>query len=144
MWTTAPPVRFAARAGACVSCQLSPLIPMPTSPDILWDRDELILVLDLYRKTKSAVPPPGDLTALSRELRTHRERIDGKTPDLKVRSTTGVMDKLAAFDALKHKRPHTRGWSELLEGVWKEFGGEARKTWQAVKLIRDDAPPDAG
>lgn len=117
---------------------------MPTSPDILWDRDELILVLDLYRKTKGAVPPPGDLTALSRELRTRRERIDGKTPGLKVRSTTGVMDKLAAFDALRHKRPHTRGWSDLLEGVWKEFGGEARKTWHAVKLIRDDAPPDAG
>ena len=116
---------------------------MQKSPDTLWDRDELILALDLYRRTKTASPPPGDLTTLSRDLRTRREHLDGKTPDLKIRSTTGVADKIVAFDALRHKRPNTRGWSELLEEVWNEFGGEAQKTWQAARRIRDDAPPDA-
>lgn len=117
---------------------------MPKSPDTPWDRDELILALDLYRRAKTASPSPSDLTALSRDLRIRRERIDGKVPELKIRSTTGVADKVTAFDALKHKRPNTRGWSALLENVWNEFGGEAQKTWQAVQRVRSEPTPDAG
>ena len=117
---------------------------MPTSPDIPWDRDELILVLNFYRTAKSTSPPADDVTRLSRDLRTRRERIDGVVPDLKVRSTTGVLAKLAAFEALKHKKPAGRGSSDLTSEVWAEFGREAQKTWQAVQRIRDEAPQNAG
>ena len=117
---------------------------MPTEPDIPWERDELILALDLYRNHTDGKPPAEKLTALSRELREHLAEREGAPLLAKIRSTTGVGDKVRAFHALRLKTPASRGDSPLVREVWAEFGGQNKKVWDEATRIRERrAPPSA-
>lgn len=108
---------------------------MPTSPDVPWERDELVLVLSLYNSLGKDAPPER-VTALSRELKAHLAQRDGQEPEPKVRSTTGVSDKLNAFDALRRKTAEKRGWSRLLNDVWDDFGRDSRRIVDETQQIR--------
>lgn len=109
---------------------------MATSPDIPWRRDELILVLNLHRVSKGK-PTQKALSDLSRELRTRLTRLNGAEPEPKVRSTTGIKDKVDAFEAIRLKRPPTRGWSELIQDVWDDLGGDSKRIWDAAQQVRE-------
>ncbi len=115
---------------------------MPSSPDIPWDRDELVLVLDLYRLTKGPTPPADAVARLSRTLRARRERIDGTAPEPKVRSTAGISAKLGAFEALKQKTGTTRGSSALVTEVWDDLGHDSKRAWDAAWAIKKTLPKE--
>lgn len=110
---------------------------MATEPDVLWDRDELVLVLKMYH-TKRTTPSAIQLTTLSRELRDYVSRRDGETLLPKIRSTSGIQYKLDALEALKNKMEPERGGSELLTEVWEEFGMDRKRVWDEAKRIRDE------
>ena len=109
---------------------------MPKEPDVPWEEDELVLVLNMHH-VHGTKPPAAQLTALSRELRDHLGRRDGEMPLAKVRSTTGVSDKLNAFEALWRKTSEVRGSSQLVTKVWTEFGRDCKRVWEAAKRIRE-------
>lgn len=112
---------------------------MLTSPDVPFDHDELVLVLNLHRVSKGE-PTQDHLSTLSRELRARLTRMRGAEPEPKVRSTSGIKMKVDAFEDARLKKPPGRGWSKDLQDVWDDLGGDTKRIWDAAKKIRDAEP----
>ena len=135
MWTAPDAVRFRCLGTGTLRCTFQ--LTMPTEPDVPWERDELILVLNLHRVSKGK-PTAAQLTELSRDLRARRTQADGETPLAKVRSTSGVSAKVSAFEALRIKADAGRGGSELVTAVWAEFGRDGKRIWHEAKRVRGE------
>lgn len=114
---------------------------MTQNPD--WNRDEILLTLDLYLSNRSA--PPGktskqvsDLSHLLREL----HRANGGSPSDTFRNAAGVylkMMNLRAFDPeyTQQGRVGMTRSSKLDKAIWDEFSGDAAKVRAEAQLVRD-------
>jgi 5-methylcytosine-specific restriction protein A len=102
-----------------------------------WERDELILALDLYFQLHRRVPDDGEaeviaLSELLNALPIHAERPD----DQRFRNPNGVALKLANFRALDQPgRGMSRGGKGDRE-VWDEFASDPNLLHRMVVAIR--------
>lgn len=102
-----------------------------------WERDELILALDLYRRIGIGDDKDPEVRDLSQDL--GRLALDLDRPDpARFRNPNGVAMKLANFAAIDP----SNGGAGLSRGgrrdaeVWSEFDGDAARLDVAVRAIR--------
>jgi 5-methylcytosine-specific restriction enzyme A len=108
-----------------------------------WMRDELILALDLYVRSKGN--PPGKSSAEIKELSAVLNQLTGAVSKTrpKYRNANGVYMKLMnfrRFDPMflaQGKSGLTRG-NKLEESVWKEFASDPKRLAQTAAAIKAD------
>lgn len=120
-------------------------------PRFTWQRDELILALDLYLRLERIVPDEThpEVIALSQLLQSLPLHTDRRL-DPTFRNPDGVALKLANFRAIEHPgRGMSRG-NKLEQVVWDELAGDPvrlRRVAQAIaegsSLPESQAPSDS-
>jgi 5-methylcytosine-specific restriction enzyme A len=114
-----------------------------------WMRDELILALDLYVRSKGN--PPGKSSAEIKDLSAILNQLTGALSKArpKYRNANGVYMKLMNFRRFdpvflaQGKKGLSRG-NKLEESVWEEFSSDPKRLAQTAAAIRADlqASPD--
>jgi 5-methylcytosine-specific restriction protein A len=102
-----------------------------------WDRDELILALDLYFQLGNRVPDDSEteviaLSQLLNSLPIHADRSDEE----RFRNPNGVALKLANFRALDQPGHGMERGGRLDRVVWEEFSSEPVRLHQIAEAIR--------
>lgn len=107
-----------------------------------WNRDELILALDLYYDVRPAIPAPSDsrvvaLSTLLNELPSQRRATNREV----FRNANGVVMKLANFRNHDPAAPGDglRRGNHLEAEIWNEFTGRRAALRSAAKLIARSA-----
>ena len=108
-----------------------------------WDRDELVLALDMYLKYEGN--PPGkkslEIKSLSETLR-HIGTHSGKTVNSKFRNENGVYMKIMNFRRFDPRYANA-GKSGLSRGgmgeelIWKEFSHDTQACHVAAREIKE-------
>lgn len=141
---------------ATVASRLESLGFQVTRPDRLpnWSRDELMLALELYLRTRGTLgygKDTSEVVALSHELRALRIFPDAIRQNPRFRNPSGVALKLHNFESIDPDHTGT-GMPNVGAGdiaAWNEWSDRYTELAAAVVLIRDrgesDAtPPDTG
>lgn len=105
-----------------------------------WQRDELILALDLYVRLHRVVPDDTHpevigLSKLLNNLPIHAERPDAT----RFRNPNGVALKLANFRALDQPGHGMARGGRTDKEVWEEFAGDATRLSKVAAMIREGA-----
>jgi hypothetical protein len=114
---------------------------MPRNPP--WDRDELILTLDLYLREgmlDDRDAPVVELSDLLNRLALHPSRPDPG----RFRNPNGVAMKLANFAAIDptHHGTALSRYGRRDREVWDEFAGDRERLARAAATIRQSTSPD--
>lgn len=108
-----------------------------------WQRDEVILAWDLYRRLGGKIPNTDHpeviaLSDLLNRLPIHTVRTE------KFRNPNGVKFKLANLRAVEQPGSGARGINRLDQVVWEEFGSdEARLRATAAAIVAGVGAPEA-
>ena len=109
---------------------------LPSARNPTWERDELILALDLYFRLERRIPTDTDADVVALSVLLNRLPIHHVRPDAaRFRDASGVTLKLANFHAIEHSAHGMSAGGKRDRAVWTEFANDPERLRRIAQAI---------